>query len=156
MGDDRSEAIVQTSDIDIDAKDARALAILLNALGKEEITINDKPVSRMTQLGSIVWEFLLDGKIVFPDGHTLIPSASEWGRMIRWFFIHLDGPVRLPSPQQPVNASATSIVQVVEVVRGIDHGRPILDSDIVEGQVKKQMKASEVARKIAETTVDQE
>ena len=108
--------------------------------GKEALTeilrffaddqINFKPhtprVEKKIWLARMIWDGLIQGKVKFPDGHTIKLKPNEWLDMVKWVHNRLDGIPRqsmdVTSGDEPLSGGGGVIIILPS------NGREIEDS----------------------------
>jgi hypothetical protein len=75
-------------------KKDRALTDLLEKAGSASIELNGKNISGKRAMALMVWQGVLTGEVVFPDGKKMRLSPMDWKDFVKWIYGHIDGPPR--------------------------------------------------------------
>jgi len=103
----------------------RRLAAFLSKAGEEQITVNGIHLSKQEALAHLMWNLLITGEIVFPDGRLLfVEEVEQWVSVAKFVFTHLDGPAVGLADSRAGNA-------VVRVVFGNEPAYP--DGEPISG-----------------------
>lgn len=70
----------------------RALTDLLERAGSSTIEISGKRISSKRYLADMVWQVVMTGEAILPDGKKMVVSAQDWKDFIKWIYAHIDGP----------------------------------------------------------------
>ena len=73
----------------------RALTEILTKAGSKTVAdVDGKKRSSKRILGRMVWELLVDGKTILPNGSELILDPKDWVGLLKWVYQHIDGPAK--------------------------------------------------------------
>ena len=88
----------------------RLLAAALVAASQDLVNINGALITRREALAHAIWNAILGGEIVFPDGRIMqIDDFDQWTGMVKWLHSHIDGPPVSLTDSRALNA----VVRVV-------------------------------------------
>ena len=60
------------------------------------IEVNGKRISSKRYLADMVWQVVMTGEAVLPEGKKMVVSAQDWKDFIKWIYAHIDGPPSVP------------------------------------------------------------
>ena len=93
----------------------RALTEILEKAGSKTIEYMGKRKSGKRVLAEMLWQLVVTGHVVYPDGNIVTPEFEEWFKAVEWLYRHVDGP---PKAELDVTSGGASVTfrEVVAVL----------------------------------------
>ena len=73
-------------------KKERALTDLLEKAGSATVLYDGQSISGKRLMARLVWQGVITGEVMFPDGKKMRLSPMDWKSFVQWIYTHIDGP----------------------------------------------------------------
>lgn len=91
----------------------RELAANLLTVGRRTVLVEGKRVASNKVVAELVYQAIIEGTVVLPNGRTIIIDGDAWRDMVKWLHTHLDGPTKIAVEHDG------EVTHIVKVIRGV-------------------------------------